>query len=113
MSQAWPLICQKLCAAPCARLTDTAPVHSKLKRSVSAAARSGSATGLAGKAGGQSPAGSPLATLFSVARRSGPLRSDSSVPASGTRRASSMRIPGPSQYSWPSGCGATGLPSSA
>ena len=49
----------------------------------------------------------------SVASRSGPLRKDSSVPASGTFSARSIRMPGPSQYSLPSGIGATGCPSSA
>src|SRR5690606_24851721 len=113
MSQAWPVICQKVNGPPCSTFADSAPAHSKLKRRVSARARSGSGTGLAGSAGGQAPAASDEATAFRVARRNGPLRTGTSVPAAGTRMARSVRMPGPSQSSLSSGRGALGVPSGA
>ena len=60
---------------------------------------SGGLIRIAGNAGGQSPGASLEATLFSVARRSGPLRTGSSVPADGTRMARSMRMPGGMTFS--------------
>src|SRR5471030_1824212 len=99
ISQALPLICQRLGGWPLSTVTETEPTHSKLKLSFSAFARSGSATGLAGRAFGQSVAAPLPATERKVARRTGPLRRDSSSPAAGALIARQMRIPGPSQYS--------------
>ncbi|MOA08087.1 hypothetical protein D3C78_1278260 [compost metagenome] len=76
-------------------------------------AMSGSAIGLAGSAGGHSVGASLLATERKVPRRTGPLRSANSSPAAGALIARQMRMPGPSQYSLPSGRGSIGLPSSA
>src|SRR5471032_2308466 len=112
MSQAWPLICHRL-GGLLSTFTETDPTHSKLKLSFSALARSGSAIGLAGNAGGHSVAVSVLATERKVPRRTGPLRIDSSSPAGGALIARQIRMPGPSQYSLPNGRGSTGLPSSA
>ncbi|MNE32447.1 hypothetical protein D3C80_1260600 [compost metagenome] len=97
MSQALPLICQRLGGLPLSVLTETEPTHSKLKLSFSALARSGSAIGLAGSAGGQSPGASLLATERRVPRRTGPSRSDNSSPAGGILIARQIRMPGPNQ----------------
>src|SRR3989338_2600382 len=113
MSQALPLICHRLGGLPLSTFTDTDSTHSKLKLSFSALARSGSATGLAGSAAGHAVGASVLATERNVPKRTGPLRRDNSSPAGGALIARHIRMPGPSQYSLPSGRGSTGLPSSA
>ncbi|MNJ69873.1 hypothetical protein D3C77_662740 [compost metagenome] len=97
MSQALPLICHRLGGAPFSVFTDTDPTHSKLKLIFSALARSGSATGLAGNAGGQSPGASLLATERRVPRRTEPSRREISSPAGGILIARQIRMPGPSQ----------------